>query len=867
MSEMFDDFVRAAARGDAAEKAEADARVRNRTDNTPTVDPDVYDIHSLEGAGFASRNPQEFPNSYTRPGARVIAGHDMHDGRRLFSQQSPEVGNLESNAIELMKNSSYTSEGIDAQGLDGLTMLMASQIHQGATTIDQATGYVGNTGATYEQQVDAWNRAATVRQEQSRQSVDGLPASLPQLPSDRNYLAAVTLVEHALGNDTGQMTADQLVQRGLELADSFKSSIVSMNPMSPSLARLTFALRDKDSANAMLYLLDVDDRLPLTMDDVSRHATNILTDPTTYISFGAGKAAAGKVAGVGIRKMLLEKAGRTAAAGAGVGAAYGGLYDAAMQKVEQSGGNNDSYSALRSLAAATSGAVAGGVLGGALSVASSREVGQKLLRYAKENVLIPRAPWELQRGSIGVPPEGGWKSQINQRFSELPEGNIKTTRINQIIREVEKSGVSQRDMAWKGIDRLIEGRDTVPKQELMSYMQEQDMRPISYLTTASETNFQYVDDFVENYLAEHEREIDWGDSGEVDNWRQAAYDAWEETKRYSTVSYPEIVMPGKTLDYGEQLIALTPSSISRHSAFKDRSGAVVANIGHDFMDAHWNEHNILGFTRWTDRDMPLGRTRVMEEIQSDWARQKYDDIPEIIDMENEQGYYRSSTTSTAASPYRDAWPVMVLQDTIEQTIKDGLDIVALPTPQSIAHTEGWVRAGATDQAAQQAVLRNYRNETLPRMMRYLKSHGIIPIEDHIKIPMEFDAVRKKITDTLFNFVNESVKNNSYPPELSGKSTVSDVLGYMLKRPDEFGLPAMSHAEQKWWAEKLRSGSHPNRLRVEYSVSEPVFGERAYEKVPVLSFIITDKLRAAIKKGKLMPAAAASIGASNDDNQQ
>lgn len=708
MTDLFDDVERAAVRGDQALSREADLAIRDRTDAATAVNPDVYDAYEMEKAGYGTKNPQVLPNKHTNPGSRIIDGYDMSSNQPVGNDDRQDIAALRQAANEKLSQSTYTDAGLDEQGLDGLAMSMAAQIADGATDVNQAVAQIGETGATQEQQINAWNRAAQVKQEKSRQQADGLPASLQQLPQDRNYLAAVTLIEQALGNDPSKMSAQELVDRGLVLADAFKSSNVSMNPAGASLARLTMALRDEPSALAMLYLLDVDDKLPMTWSDAGRHTANILTDPTTYISFGAGKAAIQKTAGSSMKQVLLSRAMRGAGAGAGIGAAYASLYDAATQNIEKTGGVIDDYDALRNVAMAGVGAAAGGTVGGAGGVVFSPEIAGKLIERIRKNASIPRTPWAAERGSVGIPSSASetieWKSVTREAFSALPDGNIKTARIAQIVKELEKSGkVSKKDMDWKGIDRLIAGRDKVSKQELMSYLDEQFIRPYRYVHKKSdqpgarpqEEYDQFIDDWTENYYRNTPQEvIDDIDLG-PDQLLDMADDAWQDVQGDST-QYSTLVMPGTTDNYGEHLLITSQAGEVGEEYWK-------RNLGELYRESqHWGSEirsdssdsiaGVIGFSRWTDRKLASGDdTRVIEELQSDWATdENLIDLPMTRWMMQPTKKDLSRITPTgvdypegdSSHPYN-AW----LQDEIKRATDQGIDAITEKLPPSNSSTK------------------------------------------------------------------------------------------------------------------------------------------------------------------------------------
>ena len=302
---------------------------------------------------------------------------------------------LELIGFDQIRASERNDEGLDDTGLNGLQMMMSSMILRGAQSFDEVSNLMGDTGANDDQLRETWEMAQSAFGEAGERLIDPIPNSPETAQSDPRYLAASALVFEGIedGVSAGDMSAEELYDKGMFYIDQIKG-----NPLVLAAAVMR-GKKDPQFAQAVNFLLQADDEMPMTMGDFGRGVLAASYDPLSYVGVGiASKAVSGTIA-----KTALKRAGLIGAEGAVVGGSYGGLMDYGFQNLSILAGQQESYNPYQTAAMTTVGGGLGFVLGGALGLAPeaiSMLARLKKSEFATEPVsaeIIPESEMRLRR--------------------------------------------------------------------------------------------------------------------------------------------------------------------------------------------------------------------------------------------------------------------------------------------------------------------------------------------------------------------------------------------------------------------------------------------------------------------------------------
>ena len=279
---------------------------------------------------------------------------------------------METIGFNMLLDSERTEEGVNDKGLDGLQIVMSAQIMRGARSFAEVSELIGDTGANEDQLIETWNKAAEAYQAAAKGITDAIPETEEAALTDTRYIGALMTVldadsalEGMIGSnmeELRQMTPEEIMSKGKTIADQIKSNLVGTG------AAVYMAKQDPKVANAIMYMLDVDDALPTTMGDFGRHLGYGLMDPINFVG-GAGIIAkvGAKATGKSLIRTALMKAGAAGTIGAGTTSAYLGLHDVGMQNVALAAGRQEDYNPWQTGKQAAVGAGLGFILGAGIA--------------------------------------------------------------------------------------------------------------------------------------------------------------------------------------------------------------------------------------------------------------------------------------------------------------------------------------------------------------------------------------------------------------------------------------------------------------------------------------------------------------------
>jgi hypothetical protein len=423
MDEFFEtQMIKASNNADKADASDAEESVRMSQGQTPTIDAETYDPKELRDGGYPLSNPTAEPNKHTKPNARMYAGRDAHDGKpvtkptampenpapqtsryalnmdpiysglsaaqnaftvetgisKSFEQMIKYTNSLEGSdgkeanrvkwstsdrleqiGFDHVYNSERTAEGIDDKGLDGLQMMMASQIMRGVTDFEGVTAAIGDTGAAPEQLEETWNKAVDAYERASQGISQGLPTDEDSAKGDPRYLGAAAILNDAIGNKgkaSKEMSEQELYDEGMFLIDMIKG-----NPFILA-ATVGQANDDPQIADAINFLLDSDEGMDTTFGDFGRGVLAAASDPLSYVGIGlANRAIVGGARTAGVRAALVG------VEGAVLGGSYGNLMDHGFQNIDVLSGREEEFNVSRNAMSTGIGATAGFIFGSAFS--------------------------------------------------------------------------------------------------------------------------------------------------------------------------------------------------------------------------------------------------------------------------------------------------------------------------------------------------------------------------------------------------------------------------------------------------------------------------------------------------------------------
>ena len=283
--------------------------------------------------------------------------------------------------------------------------------------------------------------------------------------------------------------------------------------------------------------------------------------------------------------------------------------------------------------------------------ALAREAGLQLPRALAEGKVAPNT-------ILGVH-EGYRKSRIPQRMFSFDEEDTDINDPNLLLapplfskleEEVEKfkgekigassiisylrgKGVKAEEVKWSGIATFLEGKKSVPKQELLEFLRGNRIRVETETRSDAEVEYPYMDtdtgelyDSVDTFWAEAERraeemgyraeDVRRGHTDEEGNTSfylyRPARDGEEEVYVEDLLSVEKVQSEPQT-KWGEYI---TGGGTNYRELLFKLPGAGYSNQA---MKVHWGTEDVLAHARVQDFETPEGeKVLFVEEIQSDW---------------------------------------------------------------------------------------------------------------------------------------------------------------------------------------------------------------------------------------------------------
>ncbi len=475
----------------AADQAKAAATEQAITEQTDSYVADTgvadsgppheqYDYNAMVGDGHTPKPSSEgdvsLPNQYYQPGTYGIAGFDVVTGERITNRWPDNDGFIQSGIEGIRSSTSNTVKGPPVEDIEPLAHI-AYGIQQDGGSIEDYKSALGSYHNDENIQ-RAWNATQRVRKREALEefayqhgevvsdSITEPP--VPELPEKIRY---ADLPAHPEWMEAAQILWDELegdnpITQGIEgeyfagpeeraplppdeLSEWLVGTMSAFNWNIPYMSYLALRSMEGDQAfaAAMYNAMMVYDNIEVTGGSSGRAIGNVLADPTTYVSFGAGALAA-KAASIPLKSMIARTALGASVAGAAEGGVFMVIDDTMRQTVAIEAGAQEGRDVGQTAAAGAMGVGAGAVLGPALvggialvppAARLARQAGRHIAENARSvRYVAPGTPL-AQVGAVGDLGAGRAQARAQAAREKIAAGKRSTINDLDVIAMMETS--------------------------------------------------------------------------------------------------------------------------------------------------------------------------------------------------------------------------------------------------------------------------------------------------------------------------------------------------------------------------------------------------------------------------------------------
>jgi hypothetical protein len=475
--EAMPDVIAAEQENEAANEQAITEQTESYVSNTGVADSgpphEQYDYNAMIGDGYTPKPSSEgdvsLPNQFYKPGTYGIAGFDVVTGERITNRWPDDDGFIQSGIEGIRSSTSNTVKGPPVEDIEPLAHI-AYGIQQDGGSMEDYKSALGSYHNDENIQ-RAWNATQRVRMRETLEDFayeqgEAVSAAMdeppvPELPEEETVLYK-DLPAHPQWMEAAQILWEELegdnpITQGIEgeyfaapeartplppeeLSDWLVSTMAAFNWNIPYMSYL--ALRsmqgDQAFAAAMYNAMMVYDSLEVTAGSSGRAIGNVLGDPTTYATFGAGALAA-KAASLPLKSMIA----RTALGAAVMGGAEGGVFmvidDTMRQTVAIEAGAQEGRDVGQTAAAGAMGVGAGTVLGPALvggialvppALRLAKQAGRHIAENARSVRYVQPGTPLAQVGAVGDLGAGRAQARAQAAREKIAAG--KRGRINDL---------------------------------------------------------------------------------------------------------------------------------------------------------------------------------------------------------------------------------------------------------------------------------------------------------------------------------------------------------------------------------------------------------------------------------------------------
>ncbi|NUW28964.1 ADP-ribosyltransferase-containing protein [Aliarcobacter butzleri] len=232
----------------------------------------------------------------------------------------------------------------------------------------------------------------------------------------------------------------------------------------------------------------------------------------------------------------------------------------------------------------------------------------------------------------------GFYSVLEKTIDEKVGGRIDSVSLTKML---EKNGVKQDEIEWSGLKNLLETKDKLTKKE------------------------------IEETLAENRLVLEKVEKGQDKNIKKIESEMNEIKKDLLENGYDE-KKEKKWHELNEKKDDLThPKYDSKYSDYKIDGGENYREIlfrvptnEKGYKSKHWDESNIVVFTRVDDRTIDDKKTLFIEELQSDW---------------HQEGRKKGYGEKIPDAPFKKNWSELGLKRMIQEAVENDYEKIAWTT--------------------------------------------------------------------------------------------------------------------------------------------------------------------------------------------
>ncbi|WNL16279.1 hypothetical protein [Aliarcobacter cryaerophilus] len=253
----------------------------------------------------------------------------------------------------------------------------------------------------------------------------------------------------------------------------------------------------------------------------------------------------------------------------------------------------------------------------------------------------------------GTKDKDGFYSILEKTVDEKVGGKIDSVSLAKVL---EKNGVKQDELEWSGLKYLLDSKDKLTKEEIQNTINENRLvlEKVEKIDKAKYKNYKM--DGGENY-----RELlftsDLKNNGlrEIDIAIDSINNRQNELKKIAGKAKE---IPDEFKDEWKKIWQEKEELIKKRDEFKKRE---------PYYSQHWNESNIIVFTRVDDRTIENKKTLFIEELQSDWHQ------------DGRKKGYGKGTKKVPEAPFKKNWHELGFKRMIQEAVENDYEKIAWTT--------------------------------------------------------------------------------------------------------------------------------------------------------------------------------------------
>jgi hypothetical protein len=270
-------------------------------------------------------------------------------------------------------------------------------------------------------------------------------------------------------------------------------------------------------------------------------------------------------------------------------------------------------------------------------------------------------------------------------------------------------GVKPEEIKWSGVEDAFDPKEMITKDDLVNHFNKK-------LPDVEETVLRKQSSYPYREADEWQEAIDTAERRRNFDEAERLQRAWEEYEGHGAAfggdkppKFEQYSLPGGE-NYREVLLHLPTKSVSEEEARKILDAKPDAKlsqadidyasrkVAQEYKSSHWDEPNVLGHLRMSDRTGPEGEKILhLEELQSDWAQEgrkkgfkdtsgklSYNDAVQALENERKElskQFEDIGEISRRLEPFQDAVRAASLNDS------------ALPAAPYVTNTQHWTDLG------------------------------------------------------------------------------------------------------------------------------------------------------------------------------